>query len=94
MAPRPESNEAISERLKLLRALFSGENQRQFAARLGIEPRRWGNFENGFPFSKEVALLIVQKFPNITLGLAVPGEYLGAVSELEDAAGQDHSRRA
>jgi|GEM_PF-3431713 len=64
---RPESNEAVSERLKLLRAVVSGGNQAAFAAKLGIEYRRWNNFERATPLSKEVAFLIVKKFPNVTL---------------------------
>ena len=98
MAPRPESNEAISERLKLLRAVVSGENQTQFAARLGIQPSRWHNLERGFPLSKEVALMLVRKFPNFTLDWLYLGNTNGlsvrTLRELEDAAGQQHSRRA
>ena len=65
--PRPDSPEAIAERLRLLRRVVSGDNQSTFAARLGIEPKRWNNFERAMPLSKEVAILIVKKFPDITL---------------------------
>lgn len=64
---RPDSNEAVSERLKLLRQVVSGENQTAFASRLGIEVKRWNNFERASPLSKEVAFLIVRKFPDVTL---------------------------
>jgi hypothetical protein len=64
---RPDSKEAVAERLKLLRLVVSGENQTAFAARLGVEVKRWNNFERGSPLSKEVAFLIVKKFPNVTL---------------------------
>lgn len=64
---RPDSDEAVSERLKLLRRVVSGESQTAFAARLGVETKRWNNFERGSPLSKEVAFLIVKKFPNVTL---------------------------
>jgi hypothetical protein len=63
----PSSNESVAERLKLLRWVVSGENQTAFAARLGIEPKRWNNFERAMPLSKEVAFLIVKKFPDVTL---------------------------
>ena len=63
----PTSNEAVAERLTLLRSVVSGENQTAFAARLGIETKRWNNFERGMSLSKEVAFLIVQKFPDVTL---------------------------
>ncbi len=64
---RMDSNEAVSERLRLLRKVVSGENQTAFAARLGIEIKRWNNFERGMPLSKEVAILLVKKFPDVTL---------------------------
>lgn len=64
---RPESNEAVSERLKILRKAVSGESQTAFAARLGIETKRWNNLEREHPLSKEVAFLIVKKFPDVTL---------------------------
>lgn len=67
MAAYPESRDAVSERLKLLRKVVSGDNQTAFSARLGIEVKRWNNFERGSPLSKEVAFLIVKKFPNVTL---------------------------
>jgi len=64
---KAESDEAVADRLKLLRRVVSGESQTAFAARLGIETKRWNNFERGSPLSKEVAFLIVKKFPNVTL---------------------------
>lgn len=63
----PDSNEAVADRLTLLRSVVSGENQTAFAGRLGIEVRRWNNFERGTSLSKEVAFLIVKKFPDVTL---------------------------
>jgi hypothetical protein len=50
-----------------LRKCISGGSQTAFAARLGIEVQRWNNFERGSPLSKEVAILIVQTFPDVTL---------------------------
>lgn len=64
---RPDSNEAVSERLRLLRQVVSGESQTAFSARIGIDPKRWNNFERGMPLSKEVAILLVKKFPDVTL---------------------------
>lgn len=63
----PDSNTAVAERLALLRYVVSQENQTAFARRLGIEVRRWNNFERAAPLSKEVAFLIVKKFPDVTL---------------------------
>ena len=64
---RAESNEAVAARLRLLRTVVSGESQTAFAAALGIEVKRWNNFERGLPLSKEVAFLLVNKFPDVTL---------------------------
>ncbi len=54
-------------RLKALRFMIAGENQTSFAARIGIEVKRWNNFERGSPLSKEIAFLLVQKIPGLTL---------------------------
>jgi hypothetical protein len=68
MAPRgPESDEAVSQRLKLLRTAIARENQTQFCIRLGIGIPRWNQIENGAPLSKEVAFILVKAFPGITL---------------------------
>jgi hypothetical protein len=70
--------------------VMSGENQTAFAARLDIEVRRWNNFERGSPLSKEVAFLIVKKFPDITLDWLWLGNPNGLTvkrqRELEQAA--------
>jgi transcriptional regulator with XRE-family HTH domain len=87
----PESNEAISQRLNLLR-LASGETQTQFAARLGISLPRWNNMERGSPLSKEVALMIVRS-TDITLDWLFLGKTSGLtlkrLQELEAAADLD-----
>ncbi|MGJ4928124.1 hypothetical protein ACQR1I_16665 [Bradyrhizobium sp. HKCCYLS2038] len=67
MSEVDETPEAIADRLRMLRMLISGTSQPAFAARLGIETRRWNNFERGLPLSKEVAIRIVKTFPDITL---------------------------
>jgi hypothetical protein len=63
----PESNEATTWRLKCLRYAMAKDNQSAFAAMLGIEPKRWNNMERGHPLSKEVAFLIIRRWPDITL---------------------------
>lgn len=57
----------IVDRLRALRKAVSGENQTAFAQRMGIEVKRWNNFERGLPLSKEVAFLLVKKVPGLTL---------------------------
>lgn len=75
----PESNEAVARRLKLLRHVVSAGNksQKAFVARLGIEQPRWSNFENNSSLSKEVAFLIVEKFPDFTLDWLWRGDTRG-----------------
>lgn len=65
--PQPDSNEAVSERLRLLRLVKSeGASQTAFAATLKIETKRWNNLERGYPLSKEIAFTIVRRFPDVT----------------------------
>jgi len=64
---RPDSDKAIAWRLKCLRYLVAGGNQSAFAAQLGIDVKRWNNFERGIPLSKEVAFMIVKKWPDLSL---------------------------
>jgi hypothetical protein len=63
---KPEDSD-IAKRLSRLRQVVSGENQTAFAARMGIEVKRWNNFERGLPLSKEIAFLLIKKVPGLTL---------------------------
>lgn len=71
-------NSQVAGRLRLLRFAVSGGNQTAFAAKLGIEPRRWNNFERGSPLSKEIAILLAQRIPGVSLDWL----YLGKVEAL------------
>lgn len=64
---RDDSGEAIAWRLKCLRYAIAKNNQTAFAIQLGIDPKRWNNFETRSPLSKDVALKIVQKWPDLSL---------------------------
>lgn len=81
--PDPESNEAVARRLQILRRTVSKDNQAGFAVRLGIEPKRWNNFERGTPLSKEIAFLIVKKFPDFTLDWLWHGKTKGMPQSLQ-----------
>lgn len=81
----------VARRLRALRWLFGGrENSTQegFAAQLGLGSRRWSNFENGHPLSKEVALKIVSVFPSITLDWL----WLGRTSGMTHAMAEELAR--
>ena len=63
----PSENAEVARRLATLRHFVSGENQTAFAHRIGIEVKRWNNFERSHPLSKDVAFLLVRKVPGLTL---------------------------
>lgn len=66
MSGNPLSNESVAERLKLVRKAVAG-TQTAFCKRIGIEIPRWNNFERGYPLSKNIGILLVQKIPGLTL---------------------------
>lgn len=59
--------EAYQRRLRILRQIISGENQQDFADRLGIGMMRWNNYERGYPVPREVAFILMSKFPGISV---------------------------
>jgi len=48
-------------RLRIIRAIVSDGNASALAKHLGIEPKRWANYERGKPMSREVAFIIWEK---------------------------------
>jgi hypothetical protein len=71
---------AYQRRLILLREIISGENQTDFAARLGIPMKRWSNYERGYPIPRETAFVIMNKFP----GMSVEWIWFGAIGNLSE----------
>jgi hypothetical protein len=59
--------EAYKKRLKIMREILSGDNQTDFAARLGIDFKRWSNYERGYPVPREVAFLLHKQFPGMSI---------------------------
>lgn len=76
-APHPESNEAVSERLRLLRKALDFDTSSAFAAHLGVSPQRWNNVENHVPLGRDLALTLVQKHPGLTLDWLYRGKTEG-----------------
>lgn len=66
-ASNPSANQEVARRLTILRHAVAGESQTAFAQRVGIEVKRWNNFERSLPLSKDVAIMLVRKFPGLTL---------------------------
>ena len=74
----------LASRMRTLRRMIAGENQTAFAAKMEIELKRWNNFERGSPLSKEVAFLLVQKVPGLTLDWLYFGKVEGLTVALRD----------
>jgi hypothetical protein len=55
------NKDAYRRRLRLLREIYSGDNQVEFAKRLGIPYKRWSNYELGYPVPRETAWIIMEK---------------------------------
>lgn len=60
-------NTAVARRLITLRHYVAGNNQTKFATEMGIEVKRWNNFERASPLSRDIALLLCSKIPGLTL---------------------------
>jgi transcriptional regulator with XRE-family HTH domain len=71
---------AYKNRLRLLREIISGENQVEFAERLGVPFKRWSNYERGYPVPRETAFLLIKKFP----GMSVEWLWFGMPGNLSD----------
>jgi len=56
-----------ARRLRLLREVKGYKTASHFAREMGIEYKRWNNFENGYPLSKEAAFILVKRIPGLTL---------------------------
>ena len=59
--------EDYQRRLRILRQIISDENQQDFADRLGIDMKRWNNYERGYPVPREIAFLLMDTFPGISV---------------------------
>jgi hypothetical protein len=67
--PDELDNTAIARRMRILRYYATGGgqgSQARFAVQLGIEPRRWNNFERGYPLPRDMAVRLVRTIPGLT----------------------------
>ena len=74
--PHELDSASIARRLRILRQHSQGGeqgSQARFAAQIGVEYRRWNNYERGHPLSRDMAVLLVRK----VLGLTLDWIYLG-----------------
>jgi hypothetical protein len=72
---------AVTERLKKLRSITTGGNQAAFARWLGIPINRWYHYENGYPLTRQMALLLRSKFGH---GLSFDWLYFGDPGNLSN----------
>ncbi|WP_445215495.1 helix-turn-helix domain-containing protein [Bradyrhizobium sp. Pa8] len=70
--------EAYVKRLRMLRQIVSGENQQDFAARLGVDAKRWNNYEQGYPVPRHVAMMIMKQFD----GMSIEWLWFGKIGNL------------
>jgi transcriptional regulator with XRE-family HTH domain len=59
--------EAYRRRLRIMREIIAGDNQTEFAKRLGVDFKRWSNYERGYPVPREVAFILHDKFPGMSI---------------------------
>ncbi|MBR0741199.1 hypothetical protein JQ581_30130 [Bradyrhizobium liaoningense] len=82
--------EAYRKRLQLLRQIVSGENQQDFAARIGIDAKRWNNYEQGYPMPRHVGMMLMTKLDGMSIDWIwygktgnLSGKYLEAIRAAE-----------
>lgn len=78
----PESNEAVSVRLRRLRRAYGFVKSSGFAAFLGVSPTRWSNFERGLPLSRDMSSRLTKRIPGLTLDWLYRGRSEGLPLEL------------
>lgn len=54
-------------RLRLFREVIAVRSQQDIADALGIDLKRWNNYERGYPIPREIAFLIREKFPGMSV---------------------------
>ena len=59
--------DAYQRRLRILREVVAGANQTEFAKKLGIDFKRWSNYERGYPVPREVAFMIHKTFQGMSI---------------------------
>lgn len=69
--------EDYKERLRLLREIYAGDNQQEFAERIGIPFKRWNNYERGYPVPRETAFILMEE-----LGVSVEWLWYGMTGNL------------
>jgi hypothetical protein len=53
-------------RLRILKDIIDADSQQAIADKLGIEMKRWNNYERGYPIPREIAFLLREKLPGMS----------------------------
>ncbi len=83
--PAPTENSEVARRLVMLRQAVAGDSQTAFANQVGIEVKRWNNFERSKPLSKDAAFILVRKIHGLTLDWLFLGVEDGLTVKLQRA---------
>lgn len=80
-------NLAIAQRLRTLRYSVAGGDQgaqSRFAIRMKVEPKRWNNYERGYPLPRDMAVHLVRRVPGLTTDWLWLGKADGMPGRLQD----------
>jgi transcriptional regulator with XRE-family HTH domain len=58
---------AYRRRLKILRYVLGDLNQNELAERLGIDFKRWNNYERGYAMPRVVSMRLMTAFPGMSV---------------------------
>ncbi len=75
-------NSPEAKRARLLVEVMEAESSADFARWLGIDPRRWHNFEAGYPISRDVATRLMRKIPGLSFDWIFEGSPRGLSIEM------------
>lgn len=78
----------VAHRARILREAMGYGTSNAFAAFLGVSPQRWNNVEIGLPLSNQIAFMLVQKVPGLTLDWLYFGKADGLPLELARRLGE------
>jgi hypothetical protein len=81
----PEADTAV--RARVLREALGYQTSAAFAAFLGVSAQRWNNVETGLPLSRDMAFLLVNKVPGLSLDWIYFGRAAGLPLELAKRLG-------
>ena len=85
-SPNDWDNAAVARRLRILRQHIVGTSHGSkaiFAAKIGIEYKRWTNFERGSPLPRDMAIQVIRSIPGLTLDWLYLGRADGLPGQLQ-----------